>query len=238
MLLPEMYLEASLVKANVSGYDLALSGMTVAEFKEQAIEENGLFVLAETTVGDDGVEHDEVRYFQSPEDRMPLNPVDTDAHWRTTRAGKASGLQYQENAIVDLDGSILSPREGIPFPSPGHWGLCGTSGMGRDTRVSPARLASCRSNAVKASISSGASKARFRRPTLTWTSTPAATRRSMAWLAAWKERPVSSAAVATVSTGAAGNADMSRKSDDLRRYAFKAFIDGLFTGRRETEYRL
>ena len=40
--------------------------------------------------------------------RMPLNPVDTDARWRTTRAGKASGLQYQENVIVDLGGFILS----------------------------------------------------------------------------------------------------------------------------------
>ena len=39
---------------------------------------------------------------------MPLNPVDTDARWRTTRAGKASGLQYQENVMVDLGGFILS----------------------------------------------------------------------------------------------------------------------------------
>ena len=55
------------------------SGMTVAEFKERAIEENGLFLITETTVDDDGVEREEVRYFQSPEGRMPLNPVDTDA---------------------------------------------------------------------------------------------------------------------------------------------------------------
>ena len=105
-----MYVDASLVKANVSGYDLAPSGMSVAEFKERSIEENGLFVLTETTVDDDGVEHDEVRYFQSPEGRMPLNPVDTDARWKTTRAGKASGLQHQENVIVDLGGFILSRR--------------------------------------------------------------------------------------------------------------------------------
>ena len=108
MLSPEMYVDASLVKANVSGYDLAPSGMSVAEFKERAIEENGLFLLTETTVDDDGVEHEEARYFQSPEGRMPLNPVDTDARWKTTRAGKASGLQYQENVIVDLGGFILS----------------------------------------------------------------------------------------------------------------------------------
>ena len=108
MLSPEMYVDASLVKANVSGYALESSGMSVAEFKEQAIEENGLFLLTQTIMGDDGVKHEAVRYFQSPEGRMPLNPVDTDARWKTTRAGKASGLQYQENVIVDLGGFILS----------------------------------------------------------------------------------------------------------------------------------
>ena len=108
LLSPEMYVDSSLVKADVSGYGLAPSGMTVAQFKEQAIEENGLFKLTDTTVDDDGVEQETVRYFQSPEGRMPLSPVDTDARWRTGRTGKASGLQYQENAIVDLGGFILS----------------------------------------------------------------------------------------------------------------------------------
>ena len=108
MLSPEMYVDASLVKAKVSGYNLAPSGMTVAEFKERAIEENGLFLIEETAVDRDGVEHEEVRYFQSPEGRLPLSPVDTDARWKTTRARQASGLQYQENVIVDLGGFILS----------------------------------------------------------------------------------------------------------------------------------
>ena len=39
---------------------------------------------------------------------MPLNPVDTDARWRSSPTGKASGLQYQENVIVHLGGFILS----------------------------------------------------------------------------------------------------------------------------------
>ena len=34
--------------------------------------------------------------------------MDTDARWRTTRAGRASGLQYQKNLIVDRGGLILS----------------------------------------------------------------------------------------------------------------------------------
>ena len=108
LLSPQMYVDSSLVKANVSGYGLEPTGMTVAEFKEQTIEENGLFVLTETTVDDDGVEHEEVRYFQSREGRMPLNPVDTDARWRTSWFGRAAGLQYQENVIVDRGGFILS----------------------------------------------------------------------------------------------------------------------------------
>ena len=37
MLSPEMHVDASPVKANVSGYDLAPSGMSIAEFKERAI---------------------------------------------------------------------------------------------------------------------------------------------------------------------------------------------------------
>ena len=51
---------------------MAPSGMTVAEFKEQGMEENGLFKLTETTVDDDGIEHETVRYFRSPEGRLPL----------------------------------------------------------------------------------------------------------------------------------------------------------------------
>ena len=108
LLSPEMYVDSSLVKANVSGYGLAPSGMTVAEFKEQAIEENGLFQITQTTTDHEGVEHEEIRYFQSPEGRMALNPAHTDARWRTSRSGKASSLQYQENVIVDRGGFILS----------------------------------------------------------------------------------------------------------------------------------
>ena len=40
----------------------------------QAVEENGLFVLTETTVDGDGVEHGEVRYFQSPEGQDAAEP--------------------------------------------------------------------------------------------------------------------------------------------------------------------
>ncbi|MCE2502263.1 MAG: transposase [Dehalococcoidia bacterium] len=56
LLSPEMYADASLVKANASSFEMVPSGMTVAEFQELAIEENGLFVLTETSVDDDGVE--------------------------------------------------------------------------------------------------------------------------------------------------------------------------------------
>ena len=108
LLSAEMYVDSTLVKVNVSGYGLAPSGMTVAEFKEQAIEENGLFVITETTVDGDDSQHETAVYFQSPKGRMPLNLVDTAPRWRTTRAGNASRLQYQENVIVDRGGFILS----------------------------------------------------------------------------------------------------------------------------------
>ena len=119
LLSPEMYVHSSLVKANVSGHSLSPSGMTVSEFKEQAIEENGLFVIAETTVDADGVEHEEARYFQKPDGRLPLSPVDADARWHTSRPGKPSCLHYQENVIVDLGGFIVS--RGVTHASEGDW---------------------------------------------------------------------------------------------------------------------
>ena len=119
LLSPEMYVDSSLVKANVNSHDLSPSGMTVEEFKEQAVQVNGLFVIAETTVDDNGVEHEEARYFQKPDGRLLLSPVDTDARWRTSRPGKPSGLHYQENVIVDLGGFIVS--RGVTHASEGEW---------------------------------------------------------------------------------------------------------------------
>ena len=95
LLSPELYVDSSMVKANVNSYGLSRSGMTVEEFKEQAIETKELFVMARSTVDDEGVEHEEVRYFQDAKGRLPLSPLDTDARWRTTRPGGSSGLNYQ-----------------------------------------------------------------------------------------------------------------------------------------------
>ncbi|MXZ91545.1 MAG: transposase [Chloroflexi bacterium] len=119
MLSPEIYVDSSLVKANVSSHGLSPSGMSVAEFKERAIEVNGLFMIEENTVDHDGVQREEVRYFQDPKGRLPLSPVDTDARWRTSRVGNPSALSYQENVIVDRGGFIVS--RGITHASTGEW---------------------------------------------------------------------------------------------------------------------
>ena len=76
-------------------------------------------MITETTVDEDGVEHEEVRHFQKPDGRLPLSPVDTDARWRTSRRGKPSGLHYQENVMVDLGGFIQS--RGVSHASEGEW---------------------------------------------------------------------------------------------------------------------
>ena len=91
LLSSEMYADSSLVKANVNSHRLSRSGLTVEEFREQAIEENGLFVLSETGVDQGGVEREEARYFQDSKGLLPLSPVDTDARWRTSRPGKPPG---------------------------------------------------------------------------------------------------------------------------------------------------
>ena len=129
LLSPETYVDSSLVQANVNNHDLSPSGMTVEEFKEQAVLVNDLFMLTTTTVDADGVEHEEKKYFQKPEGRLPLSPVDTDARWRTTRPGKPAGLHYQENVIVDLGGFILSrgvthASEGSGKPFSTCWSGC------------------------------------------------------------------------------------------------------------------
>jgi hypothetical protein len=58
----------------------------------------------------------------------------------------------------------------------------GTGRTGSEVRVSPSGLASWRSRSLNALIISGASKARFLRPTVTWVSIPADSSRSMAAL--------------------------------------------------------
>ena len=40
LLSPEMYVDSSLVKANVNSHDLSPRGMTVEEFNEQAVQVN------------------------------------------------------------------------------------------------------------------------------------------------------------------------------------------------------
>ena len=119
LLSPEIYADGSLVKANVSSNDLSRSGMTVEEFKELSVEVNGLFLLPQSRVDEDGIEHEEVRYFQDPSGKLPLSPVDTDARWRTTRPGKPAFLSYQENVVVDRGGFILA--RGVTHASVGEW---------------------------------------------------------------------------------------------------------------------
>ncbi len=119
LLSSEMYADSSMVNANVNSHQLSRSGLTVEEFREQAIEENGLFILSESGVDEDGVEREETRYFQDSKGLLPLGPVDTDARWRTSRPGKPPGLNYQDNAIVDRGGFTLS--RGVTHASEGEW---------------------------------------------------------------------------------------------------------------------
>ena len=58
LLSAELYADSSAVKANVNSYGPSRCGMTVEEFKEQAIETNGLFAMARSTVDDEGVGHE------------------------------------------------------------------------------------------------------------------------------------------------------------------------------------
>ena len=71
LLSPEMYAGSSLLKANINNHQLSRSGLTVEEFREQATLENGLFVLSESSVDEDGAEREETRCFQDSKGRTP-----------------------------------------------------------------------------------------------------------------------------------------------------------------------
>ena len=133
----QMYVDSSLVRANVSGRNLSESGMSVEEFKEKAVEENRLFVLRKREIDEDGDERESVSYYQDPKGRLPLSSVDTDARWRTSGDGKRAELHYQENIIVDGGGFILSRR--VTHASEGEWKA--VDGMLKHLPVLPESLA-------------------------------------------------------------------------------------------------
>ena len=74
-----MYADSSLVRRSVNGCNVSPSGMSLEEFKEKAVEENGLFVLREQKVGEDCEKRRSVSFSQDPKGRLPLSPVDTHA---------------------------------------------------------------------------------------------------------------------------------------------------------------
>ena len=116
----QVYADSSLVRANVSSSWLSPSGISVEEFKEKAVEENGLFVLREREVDEDGKEQESVSYYQDPKGRLPLSPVDTDARWRTMRKQETKwNLHYQENVIVERGGFIVART--ATHASVGEW---------------------------------------------------------------------------------------------------------------------
>jgi IS5 family transposase len=103
------YVDSSLVKANLSSTNLEPSGLTVEEFAQKATQENGLFTLREVQPGTkEEPARIQVRYYQDPQGRLPLSPVDLDARWRTHSRAQKAQLCYKENLMVDRSGFILA----------------------------------------------------------------------------------------------------------------------------------
>ncbi len=57
-----MYADSSLVKANASSNGLSPSGMSMDEFRPKTVEEDGLVVVRERKVDDQGEEKERVSY--------------------------------------------------------------------------------------------------------------------------------------------------------------------------------
>jgi len=119
LLSPKMYADSTLVKANVSSQSLSPSEMTVEEFQDKAIQENGIFVVKEIDNMGDDIAKGQVKYYQDRRGRLPLSSVDPDARWRTHSSSKPAELCYQENAIVDGGGFILA--RSVAHASEGDW---------------------------------------------------------------------------------------------------------------------
>ena len=107
LLPPEMYDDSSLVKANVSRRPVSPIGLTMEDFREQAIEENGLFALNDFGADENGVERKEVGFCQYSKAHLHLGPVDTDARWR-------AGRQTESNDYYRVAGGAV-PRTLRPF---------------------------------------------------------------------------------------------------------------------------
>ena len=119
LLSPELYADGSRVKASVSCHHLSPSGLAVEEFKEQAVEENGLFIVRDSEPEGNGVEQKRAGYFQDSKGRLKLSPVDTDAPWGQKGHTKLSFLSYLENVISDINGFIMARK--VNHSSEGEW---------------------------------------------------------------------------------------------------------------------
>ena len=108
-----MYADSSLVVANVNSHQLSRSELTVEEFREQATLENGLFLLRESGVDEDGSEWEETRYFQDSKGLLPLSLVDTDARWRASRPDKPRRGLNSPYAPLNVTGELHSPPRAI-----------------------------------------------------------------------------------------------------------------------------
>ena len=118
LLSKQLYVDSSLLRANLALHNLYPSGLTIKEFQEKAIAENGLSVLAEEDGAEDGDGEDgrggrrwRRRYFQDRRGKVQLSEVDLSARRRHTgRPGSSHFFSYEDNIAVDGGGFILARK--------------------------------------------------------------------------------------------------------------------------------
>ena len=144
LLSPKMYADSTLVKANVCDRELFPSGMTVEEFQEKAVKENGLFMIKELKRDGDGSVQEATKYYQDARGRVPLSPVDLDARWRTHCHTEPTRLCYLENAIVDENGFVVARK--ASRSTEGEWQIIPE--LLRESPIAPQSLAADSSYSV------------------------------------------------------------------------------------------
>lgn len=88
---PELYAGWTLDRASVSSQGLSPSGMTVEEFQERAVAENGIFVVREGEGGNREV-GGETKYYHDAGGLLALGPVDLDVRGQTYSQSKRAEL--------------------------------------------------------------------------------------------------------------------------------------------------
>ena len=116
----ELYADSSVVMLNVSGHHLLASSLAFDGSRQQAFEENGLFVVRRPVPDQDSTRRGSAGYFQDAKGRIDSSSMGTDARLRVQGASSSPYLSYTENMVWDRCGFIPPEKLNIRWRGTGR----------------------------------------------------------------------------------------------------------------------